>query len=289
MLNVTDPPEGSKVTLDQEKPIALPLEALLPVSPGKHDVRIEADGFKAFHTVITARPGETITVRAELVPRDAQIRVRCDEGARGEVLVDDIPMGACPYSGPIAAGEHTVTVEMPHEAAHVERVRVSPGEHAEINVVPKVAPPVSPAHTRPLEASIEDNGAEVSVSRQPDNEKRRHVSYIAGGIAAIAAGVGFGGVGLVFNIRGVKHNDKKEAIEDIWNPENPDPDDSETHKQLTEETLPTDFAWTVAGYTAAAAALGTGIALLIVDGKRKRTEEKPSYARITPSGFIVTF
>jgi serine/threonine-protein kinase len=64
-LRVTSDPEAALISIDGTRLGATPLDAI-PLSPGRHEIRIEQQGFKPYVESVEARPGEPVAVHARL-------------------------------------------------------------------------------------------------------------------------------------------------------------------------------------------------------------------------------
>ena len=65
-LRVTSEPAAALITVDGEWLGRAPVDA--PLSPGRHEIRVEAKGYKTHVEFVDAHPGEPVTVSARLSP-----------------------------------------------------------------------------------------------------------------------------------------------------------------------------------------------------------------------------
>ena len=99
------------VVVDGRKRGVLPLAAALLVTPGAHDVRLFKDGFEPFATVVRVKAAQSAQVAVRLVALTNAGRLAVGSSLKtGEVYVDGSPIGALPFEGQLAPGEHVVQV-----------------------------------------------------------------------------------------------------------------------------------------------------------------------------------
>ncbi len=162
--------DGARVALDNDPPKPSPLIA--DVTPGKHSVRIEAEGYYAYERPIVAVEGGLLALDVPLREQPAHLVVRTESGA--DVIVDKNPVGRTPLSGPIelGAGTHFVAVVHNGRQPYGEQVRIARGE------------------TKTLDAPLAGTGQRV-------------VSYVLFTAAAVSAVAGGVFVGLAYYEQGL--------------------------------------------------------------------------------------
>src|SRR5918994_3937019 len=64
-LRVTSHPEAALISIDGARLGATFLDAI-PLSPGRHEIRVEQKGFKIYVESVEARPGQPVAVHAWL-------------------------------------------------------------------------------------------------------------------------------------------------------------------------------------------------------------------------------
>jgi hypothetical protein len=161
--------DGARVALDDGPFKPTPLIAA--VTPGKHSVRVSADGYFDEQHPLVAVEGELVALDIPLRERPAGLVVHAESGA--DVLVDRRPVGRTPLTGAIelSAGTHFVAVTRNGRRPYGEEIKVARGE------------------TRTLDVELGGTGQRV-------------VSYVL--LTAAAVGVAAGGVfvGLAFYEQG---------------------------------------------------------------------------------------
>ena len=90
----------------------LPLAAPLRVSAGSHGVRVYKEGFAAFEARIDVAGQATVAVDVHLdaLMESGRLRVTEQEQKVVEVIVDNVDVGAAPWEGSLAIGDHMVVL-----------------------------------------------------------------------------------------------------------------------------------------------------------------------------------
>lgn len=101
------------------------------VAPGKHEVKVEAKGYRPKTITATAVEGELVPVEVDLEPLPALIELKVESGAR--VTVDGRSAGVTPLA-PIAvdAGRHFVTITKRGRRSHAREVVLERGGKATV-------------------------------------------------------------------------------------------------------------------------------------------------------------
>jgi hypothetical protein len=107
-LMVSSQTEGATVQLDDAKPVEMPL--IGEVQPGKHRIKVMADGYFDDEREVLALEGGIVAVDATLRGKPAKLDITGT--SRAEVTVDGRQVATLPLSAPIElpAGTHLVTV-----------------------------------------------------------------------------------------------------------------------------------------------------------------------------------
>jgi PEGA domain len=101
---------GANVVIDGRARGVLPLAAPLRVSAGSHGVRVYKEGFAAFEARIDVAGQATVAVDVHLdaLMQSGRLRVTEQEQKPVEVVVDNVDVGAAPWEGSLAIGDHMV-------------------------------------------------------------------------------------------------------------------------------------------------------------------------------------
>jgi hypothetical protein len=86
------------------------------------------------------------------------------------------------------------------------------------------------------------------------------------GWTSALVGTGMLAAGVVFNVKGARHNHRAEILANRYYDE-PNDDDFDEHSRLRTETIPRDRAWVIAGYSAGIGLLGAAAVMLYYDAK----------------------
>ena len=108
-LRVSSNVSGSLV-VDGRLRGAVPMRAPLRLVPGRHVIRVLADGHATFETDVQVRAGDTGTVDAKLerLVRSGGLRVEDPSAPGTQVMVDGAVVGETPWEGTLAPGPHLV-------------------------------------------------------------------------------------------------------------------------------------------------------------------------------------
>lgn len=127
---VSSQTKGARVTLDGGAPGAAPL--IGDVKPGKHVIRIEADGFFAEDRELLAAEGSLVALDISLRERPARVSVDAASGA--QISVDGRPAGTTPLVAPLelSSGRHLVTVIRNGSRPYSEEIDLARGEQRHV-------------------------------------------------------------------------------------------------------------------------------------------------------------
>ncbi len=130
------------------------------VRPGRHEVRLVAEGAAPYETECVITYGETCTVEGTLGPAPITISVQATvegepaEGAR--LFVDGEEMGALPWEGTLAPGQHELEARADGLVTARRRLAVAPGMQPSIALVLDRPPPPDPAPVEPPQEEPEE-------------------------------------------------------------------------------------------------------------------------------------
>jgi hypothetical protein len=119
------------ISVDGSKPAPTPVVA--EVKPGKHVVRVTADGYFPDEREVPASAGITTPVDVPLQEMPASLEIKAIRGA--EVSVDGRPRGTVPFLKPleVPSGRHLVAITLNGHRAHAEEIEVGRGEKRQID------------------------------------------------------------------------------------------------------------------------------------------------------------
>ncbi len=132
-VNVNVP--GAEILVDGESVGTAPLVEPVQVGPGRHAFEARAEGYATAQRVVPVASGDRVTIDLTLteIARVGGLRVEANvPGA--EVWVDGALMGAAPYRGEMAEGEHEIRVAAPGYADHVQTISVATGDERIVTV-----------------------------------------------------------------------------------------------------------------------------------------------------------
>ena len=100
---------GATVLVDGEEVARTPMIEPVFVSAGTHVVRVEKQGFLAFHEEVVFEEDDEIVLEVDLLPFGGIVRVVTSEPG-AIVLADGEEVGVTPFEGEIPVGERVFTV-----------------------------------------------------------------------------------------------------------------------------------------------------------------------------------
>lgn len=151
-LTITCSEQGATLTVDGVERGTTPVSTPLRVNSGTHRVEAYKDGYVIESREATVAGGANADVPLELRPlaQSGRLRVSEKDGARVDVLVDDVRVGTTPWEGALPPGTH-------HVALRGEGRRGSE----------PAAAPVRLGEITRLTIGLEDLGGEVEVYPEP--------------------------------------------------------------------------------------------------------------------------
>ena len=249
-LMVSSQTKGARVSLDGAAAVELPL--IQEVKPGKHTIKVTADGYFDEQQDIQAVEGGLVPRDVPMREKPAQLKIVAPNGA--DITVDGRPMGTTPLPAPIdlPSGRHFVAVTKTGNHAFSQELDLRRGEQKTVT-------------------------AKLSTTGQ------RIASYGFYGGAVVA-----GATGLVFMAAAYKQQSDAEAIAEKRKTGNLELsqleayDDAKTQREAYKKTAGVLFG--------AGLALGaTGLLLYVFDQpsvtvpSATRVEEKPRPSTPTPA------
>ncbi|MCP4603055.1 MAG: PEGA domain-containing protein [Proteobacteria bacterium] len=280
-LTIEGTPEKAKLTIDN-KLIGLfsPKQPIL-LEPGQHKIRIFALGYLLYAKTVTAIPGTKTALAIHMSHFRARVKLRCGSEKEAIVYLDGEIVGICPYESEVDPGEHLVRVEVPNKKVFVQKINLSAGQNADIEV-----------EFEPIETDIVTLPEKKPSIEQPIIEKKKSISRrLIVSITTMALGACAASVGLAFNIRGFVDNAELEKYERRWiKDENRTEHDDNYYKywELSNEKLPYDRIGMAISYTAAGVLAFSGVVIFILE-KRKKPDREESSLELKAGGVGLTF
>jgi hypothetical protein len=142
-LSVMSTLSGAALTVDGQPAGLLPVENL-SVTPGKHALRVEAEGYDPFVTEVTVAERASVVVNAALAPSDNSGRLLIETDVVGaQVSIDGQLVGTTPLAAvKLSPGKHALSVQAEGFHVHNKDVVVPPRQLLMYNV-PLVSEDVS--------------------------------------------------------------------------------------------------------------------------------------------------
>jgi MYXO-CTERM domain-containing protein len=103
---------GAVIVIDGRQRGTYPSPAPLRVPSGSHVVRVYKKGFVPFETRVDVASRQTARVEAKLLllTESGTLKIAEKTGKKLKVFVDRVEVGETPFDGPLAVGEHVVTL-----------------------------------------------------------------------------------------------------------------------------------------------------------------------------------
>ncbi len=153
--------DGAAVQVDGKprETIDTPLRLL----PGRHVVRVVADGYSTFTTPVEIRVGETAKVVASLerLTRVGVLRVEDPESEGADVFVDQVLVGQIPWEGVVSAGPHVVLQRRGDKGSRPSAATVVQGQTSLVKLRAEVLGPGVSLSVEPSSARLSLDGVEV--------------------------------------------------------------------------------------------------------------------------------
>lgn len=129
-LMVSSRTKGAKVSVDGGPMQEMPLIA--EVKPGKHRIRVVADGRFDEERDVAAAEGGIVALDIPLRDKPALLSVAVEDGV--QVAVDGRPVGTTPLTAPVetTAGVHLLTLTKNGRHAYVEEIELRRGERKQV-------------------------------------------------------------------------------------------------------------------------------------------------------------
>lgn len=245
-LMVSSQVDSARASLDGGELVAMPI--VREVKPGKHTIKVVADGYFAVERKADVAKGQFRTIEVDLKEKPALIQVRTDGGAT--ISVDGRPVGDAPFSKPVEvkAGKHFITVTK----------RGRHGWSREIDV---------------------KRGEQITLEADLDTTGQRKLSYwVAGGGLATMA------LGGVFGLAALGDDSDAKDVFDRIDAEGGTPDDLIAYSELIDSRDDNKTRmWVFVGV--GGALLTTGVLLYFMDTPRAETPPSgPSISAVPIAG-----
>ncbi len=143
------------------------------VRPGRHEVRVVAQGATPYETECVITYGETCTVNATLAPAPVEVSVEATvdgapaPGAR--LFVDGDEVGPLPWRGPLELGTHRLEARAEGLLAAHREIEVTPGNAPSVTLAMSRPPP--PPQPEPEDETDAAEAAEQSAEREEREER----------------------------------------------------------------------------------------------------------------------
>jgi hypothetical protein len=108
-VTVSVTPRGAAVAVDGEDLPAGAIDRPLLLGPGTHKIAARAPGYTPAEQRVAVASGRDQAVSLALAVEAGLVTIEAGD-PRTQIAVDDVPLGAGTWSGPLPAGAHTVTL-----------------------------------------------------------------------------------------------------------------------------------------------------------------------------------
>lgn len=155
---------GAAVSVDGRPRGKLPLPRPLRLTAGSHRITIRLEGYETFEQTVDVEAGKRVTLKPtlEVMGQVGRLRVREKSGRAASVVVDGVEVGAAPWEGALAPGEHAVWLVGPWSAgAPPTEVTVLLAQRAESVLELRELESVLAVRTSPATATISLGAVQV--------------------------------------------------------------------------------------------------------------------------------
>lgn len=143
---------GALVLVDGRKRGAVPLPEALTLTPGKHTLKLSAQGYTQYLDVFTISPGKTTTLSIDLLPIAGILEVGSNM-KESKVFMDGKYVGMAPAKIEAMMGKHTVKVTKAGFYDVIQTAQIIAGKSfrldAEMKPLPIGSSPYQPAPPPP--------------------------------------------------------------------------------------------------------------------------------------------
>jgi hypothetical protein len=128
---------GAQVDVDGRQLGASPVQPLVRVSAGSHEVHVNKTGFAPFIARVDVAADGTAVVEAKLSPLAIQghVVVHSTGNEQLRVLVDGVDVGVTPWEGDLPAGPHTIAGRSSSSTADAQTVEITAGSRSAVDLV----------------------------------------------------------------------------------------------------------------------------------------------------------
>jgi hypothetical protein len=101
--------DGASIVVDGQVVGTIPMEALIPMEPGRHTLKVTKPGYSERAEIVDLREGQQIEFEIDLFPYAGifQIDTNADDAS---LWLDGKPFASLPFNGEIPMGDHTLTI-----------------------------------------------------------------------------------------------------------------------------------------------------------------------------------
>jgi hypothetical protein len=104
--------DGADIVVDGVKIGTVPMEALIPLTPGRHTLKITKPGYAERTEIVDIRSGQELEFELDLLPYAGVFKINTN-AVDASLWLDGKPFGTLPFDGEIPMGDHTLKVVAP--------------------------------------------------------------------------------------------------------------------------------------------------------------------------------
>jgi len=101
--------DGANIVVDGIKIGTVPMEALIPLEPGRHTLKVVKPGYAERTEIVDIRRGQEMEFEIDLLPYAGVFSIESN-APDAALWLDGKPFGSLPFEGEIPMGEHTLKV-----------------------------------------------------------------------------------------------------------------------------------------------------------------------------------
>ncbi|HIG17798.1 MAG TPA: PEGA domain-containing protein, partial [Candidatus Handelsmanbacteria bacterium] len=127
---------------DGAKAGTVPMEALIPLAPGRHTLKIVKPGYAERTEIVDIRRGQEMEFEIDLLPYAGVFTIESN-APDADLWLDGKPFGALPFKGEIPMGEHTLKIVATGFISADRTLKIEGGQVVDLRFDLKPAPIVA--------------------------------------------------------------------------------------------------------------------------------------------------
>ena len=119
--------DGADIIVDGRTVGTVPMEALIPLDPGRHTLKVSKPGYTDRTEIVDIRRGQELDFEIDLLPYAGVFTIESN-AAEATLWLDGKPFGELPFTGEIPMGEHRLKVVAPGFLSEERTLKIAGGK-----------------------------------------------------------------------------------------------------------------------------------------------------------------